>query len=26
MATWDYIEQGITADLEPKPNLKLGDT
>ena len=25
MATWDYIEQGIEADLEPKPNLKLGD-
>ena len=25
MATWDYIEQGIKTDLEPKPNLRLAD-
>jgi N6-L-threonylcarbamoyladenine synthase len=24
MATWDYIDQGIITDLEPKPNLSLG--
>jgi N6-L-threonylcarbamoyladenine synthase len=25
MASWDYIEQGLEADLEPKPNLRLGE-
>ena len=25
MASWDYIEQGLETDLEPKPNLRLGE-
>ena len=26
MATWDYIEQGLEKNLEPKPNLRLSDS